>query len=104
MGFPGGAVVKNPPASAGDAEDTVSIVGSGRSPRVGSGNPLRYSCLENPMDREAWRATVHHVAKSRTRLSDKVCLFCSLHFAASDSDLSISVFISFKTAAQNERL
>jgi len=51
MGFPGGAVVKNPPANAGDAD---SIPGSGRSPGVGHGNPLQYPCLENSMEREAW--------------------------------------------------
>ena len=56
-------VVKNPPASAGDIRDVGSIPGSGRSPGGGHGNPL-----ENPMDRGAWRATVHRVAKSRTRL------------------------------------
>ena len=60
-------VVKNLPASAGDAG---LIPESGRSPGVGSGNPLQYSCLENPMDGGAWWATVHGVAKSRTRLSD----------------------------------
>ena len=48
-------VVKNPPASAGDVRDMGSIPGSGRSPRAGHGNPLQYSCLENSMDRGAWR-------------------------------------------------
>ena len=61
--FPGGAVVKNPPASAGDAGDMGSIPGSERSPGGGSSNPLQYSCLKNPMDRGAWWATVHRVAK-----------------------------------------
>ena len=61
--------VKNPPANAGDLRDVGSIPGSGRSPGGRHGNPLQYSCLENPMDRGAWRATVHGVAKSRTRLS-----------------------------------
>ena len=61
-------VVKNPPASAGDVRDPGSIPGSGRSPGGGHGNPLQYSCLENCMDRGAWRATVHRVAKSQTRL------------------------------------
>ena len=65
-GFPGGSVVKNPPANAGDAGDTGSIPGSGRFPRGGNGNPLQQSCLENPMDRGAWWATVHGVAKSQT--------------------------------------
>ena len=61
-------MVKNPPASAGDRRDTGSIPGSGRSPGGGHGNPLQYSCLENPMDRGAWQATVHGVAKSQIRL------------------------------------
>ena len=51
MGFPGGAVVKNPPAKTGDARDVGSIPGSGRSPGGGNGNPLQYSCLENPINR-----------------------------------------------------
>ena len=67
-GFPGGSVIKNPPANAGDAKDKGSIPGSGSSPGGGHGNPLQYSCLENPMDREAWRATVHKVEKSWTGL------------------------------------
>ena len=66
MGFPGGAEVKNLPANAGDVRDMGLIPGSGRSPRVGNGNPLQYSCLENPMDRGALRATVHKVAESDT--------------------------------------
>ena len=57
-------VVKNPPANAGDIGDTGSIPGSGRSPGGGHGNPLQCSCLENPMDRGAWWATVHGVTKS----------------------------------------
>ena len=59
-GFPSGSAVKNPPANAGDSS---SIPGLERSPGGGNGNPLQYSCLENPMDREAWRAIVHGVAK-----------------------------------------
>ena len=57
-------------ASACNAGDVGSIPGSGRSPGEGNGNPLQYSCHENPMDRGAWWATVHGVAKSQTRLSD----------------------------------
>ena len=57
-------MVKNLPASAGDLRDETSIPMSGRSPGGGHGNPLQYSCLENPMDRGAWGATVHGVAKS----------------------------------------
>ena len=67
MGFPGSSVVKNPPANAGDSG---SVSGLGRSSGEGNGNPLQYPCLENPMDRGAWQATVHGVAKSRTPLSD----------------------------------
>ena len=63
-------MVKNPPASAGDVGDVGSIPGLGRSPGEGNGNLLQYSCLENSMDRGAWRATVHGAAKSRT-LSDR---------------------------------
>ena len=55
---------KNPPANAGDSGDVDSISGSGRSPGIGNGNPLQYSCLENPMDRGAWQAPVHGVVKS----------------------------------------
>ena len=65
--FPGSLDSK---ASAYNAGDPGSIPGSGRSPGEGNGNPLQYSCLENPMDRGAWWATVHGVWKSRTRLSD----------------------------------
>ena len=64
--FPGGSVVKNPPDNAGD---TGSTSGSGRSPGGGNGNPLRYSCLGNPMDRKAWRATVHGATKNWAWLS-----------------------------------
>ena len=68
--FPVALVVKNLPASAGDARDTgCSIPGSGRSPREGHSNPLQYSCLENPMNRGAWWASVHRDAKSQTQLS-----------------------------------
>jgi len=66
LGFPGGSEVK---ASSRNAGGLGSIPGSGRSPGEGNGNPLQYSCLENPMTGGAWWATVHRVAKSRTRLS-----------------------------------
>ena len=61
-------VVKNPPANAGDIRDTSSIPGSERCPGGGHGNPLQYSCLENPMDRGVWWAAVCGVAKSWARL------------------------------------
>ena len=63
MHFPGGSAVKNPPADAGDARDAGLIPGSGRSPGGGHGNPLQYSCLENPMDRGPWWATVYAVSE-----------------------------------------
>ena len=65
MGVPGGSEV-NPPTNAGDVG---SILGSGRSPGEGNGNPLQYSCWEDSMDREAWWATAHGVTKSRIRLN-----------------------------------
>ena len=60
MGFPSGSVVENLPASA---EDMRLILGSGRSPGKGNGNPLQYSCPGNPMDRGAWQVTIHGVTK-----------------------------------------
>ena len=67
-GFPGGSVVKNPPANVGDVG---SIPGQGRSPGEGKGNRLQYSCLGNPMDRGAWQATVHGVAKASDTIETK---------------------------------
>ena len=69
LGFPGAAVVNNLLANAGDVRNASSILGSGRSPGIGNGNSLHYSCLENSMDKGAWRATVHRITKSWTRLS-----------------------------------
>ena len=65
--FPGGSAVKSLPANAGSVG---SIPGSGRSPGEGNGSPLQYSCLGNPMDREAWTTTIHGVALSDSCLSD----------------------------------
>ena len=67
MGFPGGS---HSTKSACNAEDLGLIPGLGRSPGEGNGNPLQYSGLENPMDRDAWQATVHEVTKSQTQLSN----------------------------------
>ena len=67
-GFPGGDSGKNPPANAGDVRDAGLIPGLGRSPGGGHGNPLQYSCLENPMNRGAWRTIVHSVTKNWTQL------------------------------------
>ena len=62
-------VVKNLPANAGDTRDTSSIPGSGRSPGIGNGTPLQYSCLENSMGKGVMQATVHEATKGQTRLS-----------------------------------
>ena len=64
LGFPGGSVVKNPPASARDTRDVGSVPGLERSPGGGNGNPHQYSCLENPLDKE-----VHGVAKNQAQMS-----------------------------------
>ena len=69
LGFLGGSVVKCPPANTGDAGDVGLKPGLARSPGGVNGNPLQYSCLENPMDRGAWRATVHRATQSWTQLS-----------------------------------
>ena len=66
-------MVKNSPANARATGDVGSIPGLGRFPGGGNGNPLQYFCLENPMDRGAWRATVHRVTQSWTRLSSQAC-------------------------------
>ena len=78
-------MVKNPPANAEDAGNEGSIPGSERSPGEGNGNPLQCSCLENPMDRGAWWAAVHGVAKSQTRLSDFPFTF---HFHALGKEMA----------------
>ena len=62
-------VIKNPLANAGDIKDMGLIPGLGKSPGVGNGNSLQHFCTENPMDRGAWQATVHGIAKSQTSLS-----------------------------------
>ena len=64
------ALVKNPPANAGDTRDMSSIPGSRRSPGGGNGNSLKYSCLQNTMDRGPWWSIVHGVAESQIQLSD----------------------------------
>ena len=63
-------MVKNPLVNAGNTRDVASTSGSGRSPGGENGNPLQFSCLENPMEIGAWQATTHSIAKSRTKLSD----------------------------------
>ena len=68
MGFPGGPSGKEPACQAGDVRDTGLIPGLGRAPGGGHGNPLQYSCLDNPTDRRVWWSTVYWVAKSQTQL------------------------------------
>ena len=66
MDFPPSSVVKNLTVNAGDTRDVCLIPGSGRSHGGGNGNPLQYSCLEKPMDRKTWQATVHGIEKNQT--------------------------------------
>ena len=73
LGFPVVLVVKNLPANARDIRDAGLITGSGRSPGGGHGNPLQYSCLENPMDRGAWQATVHGAESPQEDMSEHAC-------------------------------
>ena len=98
LGFPDGSDSKESACSVGDL---VSIPGLGRSPGGGHGNPLQYSCLENPMDRGVWRATVHGVAKSRTRLSDFTSL---LHTVSMQQMLAFLIINSNNPKIQPEYL
>ena len=96
-GFPGGSSGKE---SACNAGDTISIPGSGRSPGKGHGNPLQYSCLENPMDRGTWRATVHGFAKSWTQLKQHSThtLFCCSQIIFTKQTAGSSVLLKSKTS------
>ena len=89
-------------ASTSNAGDPGSIPGLGRSPGEGNGNPLQCSCLENPMDRGAWRATVHGVAKSRTRLSD-FTFTCHFHLLTPRTDLVLQYFREWCTPLRETR-
>ena len=89
MGFPGGLVIKNPPANAREVRDTGLIPVLGRSPGGGNGNPLQYSCLGNPMDIGSWWATVHGVMKSWTWLSDWAHLRSRSLAGQTDSSLTM---------------
>ena len=84
-------MAKNPPANAGDERDGCLIRESGRPPLGGNGNPLQYSCLENPLDRGAWRATDHGVTKSQTRLKQ-----LSMHNGTFQEMGGIELWLSFK--------
>ena len=89
--FPGGT----PPANAGDARDVGSIPGLGRSPGGRNGNPLQYSCLEIPMDRGAWWATIHGVTKSWTQLSKWAHICTNPGFAPLHGVQSYTYILSF---------
>ena len=78
-------MVKNPPANAGNTRDLSLISGPERYPGVGNGNPLQYSCLENSMDRGAWQATVHGVAKSQTPL----CTHAHIHSSSGNTSMRV---------------
>ena len=94
-GFPGGTAVKNPPANAGDSG---SIPGSGRCPGGGNGNPLHYSCLGNPIDRGAWQATVHGVAKE----SDTTWRLNHHHHTAAETPQRIRRYFGSLEAMPND--
>ena len=79
QGFPGVTVLKNLPANAGDAPDASLISGPGKSPGGGNDNPLQYTCLENSINRGAWQATVHGVAKNWSWLSNWACMNTYMH-------------------------
>ena len=88
-------VVKNPPANVGDTGDVGSIPGSGKSPGEGNGHPFQYSCLNNPMDRGAWWATVQRVSKSWTQLKRlNMHTHTHTHFGFSKSRIYIAREVS----------
>ena len=91
-GFPGDSDSKESACSVGDPG---SIPGPGRSPGEGNSNPLQYSCLENPMDRGTWQATVHGVAKAQTRLSDFIFFLSFLLWVKKPSVLKSTVISGF---------
>ena len=101
--FPGGSMVKNPPAIAGDTD---SIPNLGLSPGEGNGNPLQYSCLENPMHRGAWQATVHGFARVRHDLATKrpPCTQQQRHSTAKNKEINknrgIKKFFNLKDAME----
>ena len=90
MGCAGASVVKKPPTKALNSEDASSIPRLGRSSGEGNGNPLQYSCLENPMDRGAWWATTHAVTKSQIQLSTPVWMIITSCFLPGVSVVFIS--------------
>ena len=92
-------MVKNPPTNAGDEGDVGSILGSGRSPGEGNGNPFQYVCLRNPMDRGAWWATVQGVTKSWAQLSRFIYSYISVYLLYSTGS-----YIQYLVITYNEKL
>ena len=94
MGFPDGLVVRNLLANSGDARDVSLISGLGRCPGGGKGHPLQYSCFENPMDRGAWQASVHKVARVGYELvTEHACTYLfDLFFPGDSSKWSIQLY------------
>ena len=90
-------MVKNPPANAGGAGDTSLILGLGGSPGGGDGNPLQCSCLENPMDREAWQAMVHGVTKELDMTKHRISLTSRSPFECGRKQQSTPVFLPGKS-------
>ena len=89
-------MVNNLPSNSGYTRDTDLIPGSGRSPGVGNGNPLQYSCLENPMDRGVWQATVYGVAKNGTQFSMHVDACTRTHTDTLTSPILVSLIALVK--------
>ena len=96
MGFPGGSEGEDSTYKVGDLG---SIPGSGRPPGEGNGNPLQYCCLENPMDRGAWRATAHGVAKSQTGLSTHALVGTVVKLSGEQEGFRGSVAVSLPAAS-----
>ena len=95
LGFPNSSEGKNSPASAGAVRNMESILGSRRFPGGGNGNPLQCSCWDNPMDRDAWRAIVNGVTKSKTWLSDWAFMHTPCHFNGMLTGVRANILLIF---------
>ena len=97
-------MVKNGPANAEDTRDVGMIPESGRSPGEGNGNPLQYSCLENPMDRGAWWAAFHGVSKSRVQLTTHTFIYLFIFMMQTDLFVCITVRSRHAVFRQMEKM
>ena len=97
-------LVKNLPASAGDIRDMGSVLGLERSPGGGQGSPLQYSCLESPIDRGAWQATVHRVAKSCTWLKQLSTQITESVYQSLETNTALSIKYKAKFKKQKNRI